>query len=148
MENIPILDLDKKIEALRERLKNFDAQQTSKLQKNGLFSDVSMPDAMSLLQGDITKLLIQVKLQDGFDLTADQLSTLKELRAEVRGKVADVSPSAVKKSWTEVRQQAELSKPTPVPAHRMFKQWAEDKREMDEEHHKNKSDGPGPSNKN
>jgi len=145
MENISILDFDKKIEALRERLDNLDAQQVSKAQKRGLFSDVSMPDAMRLLQGDITKLLIQVKQQDGFDLTSNQLDDLTKLRAEVRALITDSSQSAsVKQNWTEVRQQAKLSKPTPVPAHRMFKQWAEDKRKMDEENDKNKPDGPGP----
>lgn len=141
MEKISILDLDKKIEALRERLHNLDAQQASKAQKRGLFSDASMPDAMRLVQGDITKLLIQAKLQDGCDLTAEQLSILKELRAEVRDKVADVSPSAVKQNWTEVRQQAESSQ-QPVSPQSVFKQWAEAKRAAGDD---KKSDGLGPS---
>ncbi|MDF1683755.1 MAG: hypothetical protein P1U36_03765 [Legionellaceae bacterium] len=133
-------DIDEQINALRERLGNLGAQQESKAKTKGLFSNGSKPDVMRSLQGDITRLLTQAKLQAGFELTSKQLAALKELRAEVRDKVAEVSPSTVKHHWTEVRQQAESSKS--VSAQSVFKQWAQEKREVDEDN-KNKPEGPG-----
>jgi|TARA_R110002126_G_scaffold110918_2_gene248548 hypothetical protein len=135
-------NVDEQISLFRERLENDGIQQDNTVQKTSLFLKASEPDAMRLLQGDITKLLTQAKLQDGFDLTSIQKAALEELRAEVRQRIADVKPSVVKSSWTEVRQQAES---TGVSAQSIFKKWAHDKHTSKEERHK--PEGPEPSNK-
>lgn len=135
-------NIDEQINLFRERLDNLDAEPGNAAQKPSLFLEASIPDAMHLLQGDINQILIQEKLQKRFDLTPTQKTDLEELRAKVRQKIADVESSVVKKSWTEVRQQAESAKP--ASAQSVFKQWAQTKRDVDENNDKNTPEGPGP----
>ena len=141
------LDADEKIHAFRERLKNFDAQYARQIQNIGLFSNAPTSDSMRLLQGDISKLLTQAKLQpDVFDLTPRQLTDLTELRAKVRAMMTEASPSAIKKTWTDVREQAKASQ-KPVSAQSVFKQWAKEKRAVNQEN-KNTPERPGPASTN
>lgn len=144
-------ELDNTIKAFRERLENLDAQQNNEIKKIGLFSGAARPDALRLLQGDITRLLTQVKLQpEVLDATSQQLPDLlrdlTELRAKVRAMMHEGSnANTVKKNWTEVRKQAESS-PAPVSPHSVFKQWAENKRAVDEDNNQ-KPEGPASTNK-